>query len=114
MIDPNDAARPNMVILRDDVYLVRTQAGFRKALKHRCKEDETSRKLLRGYPRFYPALVRFVWSEHPPALNCYDITYLATDLLPFMDELTGPRIQRHPVAVAGTVQNPTDSDEEST
>lgn len=46
----------NLVRLRNNVYLVRTQAGFRKALKHFNDEMPLYRS---GYPKSYPSLVLF-------------------------------------------------------
>lgn len=46
----------NLVRLRNNVYIVRTQAGFRKALKHFNDEMPLYRS---GYPKSYPSLVFF-------------------------------------------------------
>ena len=46
----------NLVRLRNNVYIVRTQAGFRKALKYFNDEMPLYRS---GYPKSYPSLVFF-------------------------------------------------------
>lgn len=48
----------NMVILSNCKYVVRSQAGFRKAIKHLLKthEDDTA---VEGYPTQYPSVVHF-------------------------------------------------------
>ena len=45
----------NVVMLRDNVFLVRTQAGFKKALKIFVEDNVPNRVC--GYPRKYPSLV---------------------------------------------------------
>lgn len=47
--------RNNMTVIRHGVYVVRTQAGFKKALKHFDEYDNIHNA--RGYPKQYPALV---------------------------------------------------------
>lgn len=47
---------PNAVRIARGMYIVRTQAGFRKALKCEC-DDSHVRKKVFTYPRSYPALV---------------------------------------------------------
>ena len=46
----------NLVRLRNNVYIVRTQAGFRKALKY---FSGCMPRYRRGYPKSYPSLVFF-------------------------------------------------------
>ncbi len=52
--------RPNILLLGADLYLVRTQAGFRKALKlflieHGGLYDKP--RDVNGYPKSYPSVV---------------------------------------------------------
>ena len=53
--------RANMRILDTGGYLVRTQAGFKKAVKHWLLEndfDHTDISDVEGYPKKYPSVVR--------------------------------------------------------
>lgn len=47
----------NMTIIRDNVFLVRTQAGFRKALKIFQRIYDARGDRVTGYPKTYPSLV---------------------------------------------------------
>lgn len=47
----------NCRYIKRDVYYVRTQAGFRKALKHWGWADDDDKSRVFGYPRKYPAIV---------------------------------------------------------
>lgn len=51
----------NMVRISQGMYVVRTQAGFRKALKayRRYHEVESPISEIKGYPKEYPSLVMF-------------------------------------------------------
>lgn len=46
--------KPNMVNVGSGLYIVRTQAGFRRSLKHFCGEVPSR---LEGYPTSYPSMV---------------------------------------------------------
>lgn len=50
-----------MAVLGGNAYIVRTQAGFKKAIKHYCQEAVSKEILGRvvGYPKVYPAMVVF-------------------------------------------------------
>lgn len=52
----------NMVRISDGIYLVRTQAGFKRALKAEFSGDYRGWKLIaarhtEGYPKSYPSVV---------------------------------------------------------
>ncbi len=50
--------RDNLVVLGRGFYLVRTQAGFRKAIKHRfANSPDIAEERPSNYPRSYPAIV---------------------------------------------------------
>lgn len=50
--------RPNYEVLGRGFYLVRTQAGFRQAIKHRFANSPSIREERpRNWPRSYPAIV---------------------------------------------------------
>jgi hypothetical protein len=57
----NTKTRDNMEVLGKSFYVVRTQAGFRKALKHFRGDDLASESELRGYPTVYPSVVAFAY-----------------------------------------------------
>lgn len=48
--------RENMKYLGNGFYLVKTQAGFRKAIKHFNGESKETREVY-SYPRTYPSIV---------------------------------------------------------
>jgi hypothetical protein len=58
--DENNATQllPNWEILAVGAYVVRTQAGFKHAIRHFVQKEEYT---LDGYPRSYPSVVRFQW-----------------------------------------------------
>lgn len=52
----------NMTKIAPGIYLVRTQAGFRKAIKNRFSKDFEdwrwmAKNRMKGYPKSYPAVV---------------------------------------------------------
>lgn len=47
----------NMTCIVDGIYIVNTQAGFRKAVKHFNGPDGHDMREVDGYPTEYPALV---------------------------------------------------------
>lgn len=49
--------RANMTELRHDFFIVRTQAGFRRALKKFCEERYVKPKDVQSWPTVYPALI---------------------------------------------------------
>ncbi len=51
-----DTRPPNMVRVANGMYIVRTQAGFRKALKEEC-DDPRTLKEVPNFPKSYPSLV---------------------------------------------------------
>lgn len=53
---------PNMTKIRNNTYIVRTQAGYRKALKDFHKDADPCDKEVRSYPKTYPSLV--ILSSH--------------------------------------------------
>lgn len=50
-------ARPNCLRIRYGMYLVRTQAGFRKAVRDFADSEGLSRDTIDKYPSAYPCLV---------------------------------------------------------
>lgn len=54
------ADQPNFTPLGDGFYLVRTQAGFEQALKHRF--ENTSGADVEGFPKSYPSIVSINWA----------------------------------------------------
>lgn len=58
---PKQEPSDNMVRISQGMYVVRTQAGFRKALKayRRYHEVESPISDVQGYPKEYPSLVMF-------------------------------------------------------
>jgi hypothetical protein len=48
--------QPNVTCVANGMFIVRTQAGFRKALKCVC-DDPSTLKEVPNYPKSYPALV---------------------------------------------------------
>lgn len=67
MPKPNQTESDNMVRISQGMYVVRTQAGFRKALKayRRYHEVESPISDVQGYPKEYPSLVMFGFVHHP-------------------------------------------------
>ena len=51
--------KPNMTKLSHNTFIVRTQAGFRKALKDYKRYMCCDKMELSGYPKIYPSLVVF-------------------------------------------------------
>ena len=51
---------PNFTHIKGRCYVVRTQAGFRQALKHYNGGDKFDE--VQGYPKAYPSFV--VWDRH--------------------------------------------------
>jgi hypothetical protein len=50
--------KDNMTYIADGIYLVRTQAGFKKAVKAQFPEySKRARSRVVGYPTSYPAVV---------------------------------------------------------
>lgn len=49
--------RPNCLCIRYGMYLVRTQAGFRKAVRDFADSEGLSRDTIDKYPSAYPCLV---------------------------------------------------------
>lgn len=76
---------PNMHRVSSGVYIVRTQAGFRKALKTYLGEDnKEQRKDLVGYPSSYPSMVFFYMDYrgyHYPVARCVPLNDLRAALL---------------------------------
>lgn len=52
----------NVYKLHDNVYHIRTQAGFRKALKEQIRYFEITHAHT-GYPAVYPCVVFFTYNE---------------------------------------------------
>lgn len=68
---------PNMERVTEDLYIVRTQAGFRKALKE--FNGERYEKHF-GYPRSYPALAHFTTDYagyHYIQVHCWPVSKIA-------------------------------------
>mgnify|MGYP000045775467 CR=1 FL=1 len=61
---------PNIQKLAYLTYIVRTQAGFRKACRYaRLEWDETKESLdIEGYPTSYPSVVIFEWQSYGSAV----------------------------------------------
>ena len=55
-------SRPNWRYAGNGYFLVRTQAGFKQALKHFVGQNDFSLTQLEGFPRAYPSVVRFSWA----------------------------------------------------
>lgn len=64
----------NMVRIRNNTFLVRTQAGFRKAFK-RFADDAIPSEVI-GYPKTYPSLVFFNFSRGRVNATCISISKL--------------------------------------
>lgn len=47
----------NMTKIRNNVYIVRTQAGYRKALKDFQKDFDKCDKEVRSFPKTYPSFI---------------------------------------------------------
>lgn len=61
--------RPNWRYLGGGLYLVRTQAGFKQALKswleeHEYHYDGVTYREFNGYPKSYPSVVSFEYDYH--------------------------------------------------
>lgn len=65
---PQPEQRTNWRQLDSGHYLVRTQAGYKQALKHWIRamdwEGELKCREFRGYPKSYPSVVSFSWDYH--------------------------------------------------
>lgn len=48
---------PNFTHVGGSLYIVRTQAGFKQAIKHWRGEPHHGKERVEGHPRSYPALV---------------------------------------------------------
>lgn len=48
---------PNFTHVGGDLYIVRTQAGFKQAIRHWRGESCTGERRVEGYPTSYPALI---------------------------------------------------------
>lgn len=55
----NSRPSPNYERMAHGVYVVRTQAGFRNAVKEFAGREDTKRMFqeMRGYPKSYPSMV---------------------------------------------------------
>lgn len=90
-------ARPNMVSLGGGFFLVRTQAGYRKAWKTFVAgadvEERRDLKPQRGFPTEYPALVNFSWfyDRGNWVVHSRVSNDLVEKLVPLMEELLGPK-----------------------
>jgi hypothetical protein len=88
-----DTYRPNMTKLSRNYYLVRSEAGYRRAFKYWLKNvadwsDEPPRML----PKEYPAVVNFKTGtdiDYCPAAE--DITFLFATIAPYIPEILGPK-----------------------
>lgn len=87
---------PNLERVTADLYVVRTQAGFAKALKE-FNEDRGYEA--HGYPRSYPALAHFTTDYagyHYIQVHCWPISKIAevcarhTPVAPKYEEDDGP------------------------
>jgi hypothetical protein len=60
---------PNIRKLEDLTYIVRTQAGFRKACRYaRQAWEETKQScIIEGYPTSYPSVVELAWNRYGPS-----------------------------------------------
>lgn len=68
--------KPNMRRLSNGAYLVRSQAGFRKALKDFFEEHQLPRmREIDGYPKSYPSVVTlsFVYGWNEAKARCVPI-----------------------------------------
>ena len=70
--------------VRENIYLVKTSAGFKKAIKHFCNSDKELMASVRTYPETYPSVivVGIRYAGH---------SYIHCDCLPFelLNELIG-------------------------
>lgn len=85
---------PNLVKVADGLYIVRTQAGFRKAFKsHADDPSEWASRDKNAYPKSYPALiqVRHIYNRGSYQLTMIDLTDVVAVIAPYLTELTGPR-----------------------
>lgn len=55
----NEETKPNFKHIGNSFYLVRTQAGFRQALKQWYGEGRRYKGPLDGFPKLYPSIVSF-------------------------------------------------------
>ena len=99
----------NAVRLRNNVYIVRTQAGFRKAIKCYCDEVPEHR---RGYPKSYPFLVFFsleYTGYHTLVATCIPLNRLESALVLERDrrlpENTKPKETNMENKIPGTTEN---------
>lgn len=99
----------NLVRLRNNAYIVRTQAGFRKALK--CFSGCVPR-YLRGYPKSYPSLVFFsleYTGYHALVATCIPLNRLKSALVLERDrrlpENTKPKETNMENKIPGTTEN---------
>jgi hypothetical protein len=56
-LSPESVLPPNFTYVGDSFYIVRTQAGFRQALRH--WDNEKPGLPIEGFPKSYPSLVSF-------------------------------------------------------
>ena len=64
----------NLVEINPYLWLVRTQAGYRKLLKSYTEKRNTEPKRIKGYPKVYPCMVTFNRSMNPEYFAYADIT----------------------------------------
>lgn len=66
---------PNWTHIKSSFYLVRTQAGFRQALKHFQGENGDDAEC-RNYPKTYPAVVSFSWGYNGSIYTLANIVHV--------------------------------------
>ncbi len=87
--------RPNFRHLSGALYVVRTQAGFNQAFKHRFpQEDEYDPKPsdVQGYPKVYPSVVRFSMQYQgywQPTATCTPLNIYRQQLKNLLTQLKG-------------------------
>lgn len=85
---------PNMIKVGPKLYIVRTQAGFRKAFKQHASDDwDWSWRDKNAYPKAYPALIQIdhYYDGGIDRLTMRDLTPYLEAIAPHIAELTGPR-----------------------
>ena len=86
------AELPNVRQLSNGCYLVRTQAGFKRAIKAYFNEYQLSRpRDIVGYPKVYPSVVRlrFLHGWNEAQAHCTPLDEYRTSLDDLLTDLSG-------------------------
>ena len=79
----------NIRRIAHNLYWVRTQVGFRKALKEYARSYETDWRDVSGYPKSYPALVHFDLSYERGCViraQCTPMTLIQSSMTEFLND----------------------------